>query len=215
MRVGFVFFSATQPNTFNVIRRSQFPTRSIWRGELKVLGTVNGSPTIQLINVSTNRKIRVFELSVWGQSISGANTGQSRQPAYGIRRSDNPFDKGTGGSYTFGNMLRLSNDTEACAGVIRGIDFNDEETHNIIGQTGYEFEDIDDEDSDGLRPIFCPLIVVPSSFPSVQPFYARAPGSFHWTIMPLSAIEVVWLDNGTAKFSHAQFVFDQVPIHEV
>lgn len=213
MRVGTVFFIAEQAGLFRSNKIDQFPGRASYRSELRILGSTNGSPIIQLINDSTHFKLRVYRLDVWGQINTGGHTGLDRQSAYGIRRTDNPFNPGTGATVTFGNIIRLDpDDVSLLAGTVRGMDFNDEQYHNIVGQTGYEYEDIDDSDGDGILSIFSQLIVAPSTYPSNRPFQIRPPGGFPWTIMPLSALEVAWLDNGAARVCHAAFEWDKVTI---
>ncbi len=215
MRVGVIFIiigpSAETPAGAPV---EQFGPQAMYRSELRITGSVNGAPVIQLINDSPDtHKLILRKLTVWGQGTSGGHTGLNRQSAYGFRRTSDFYNPGTGATVTDGVVVRLdSRDTATIYGTVRGMDFTDEQFHNIAGQTGYEYEDIDDSDGDGEFQIFSQLIVAPSASPNDHPFTVRGVGSYPWTILPGSAVEVAWLDNGTARVCHVQFEWDIVPI---
>jgi hypothetical protein len=116
---------------------------------------------------------------------------------------------GLGGTITYANKLRLNPyDTNPINGIMRGIDFANSQFHNAPGNFEYEFEDIDDLDSDGVKNIGAQLVIEPPTPMSYRPFRIRKRGSFPWIIYPQSAIEIAWLDNGV-NFTLASALWDE------
>lgn len=189
---------------------SQFPGSPIY-GEVFSAGSVNGGAFGQLLNPEgSTAKLVVHELAFWGGGADG-NTGLNRQWANAVHRSDYPFDVGAGGTIKTANQIRLDqNDATAIQGVLRAMNFTNEQYHNVVGQVGYEFEDINDTDADGLKPLRCQWLARPSTNAGDLPTWIRRPGSFAWTLMPGSALEIPWLDNGTGTTIRVIAVWDEI-----
>jgi hypothetical protein len=186
---------------------TQFPVSPVW-AEKKATASTNGGALWQLINGGT-KTLHVYQLQVWGVGDGSHHAGLDRQAAFGIRRTDFPFDVGPGGNITYANKLRLNPyDGEAHGGVVRCIDFTNAQFHGNGLSEDWYFEDIDNLDTDGVVNINGDWLVMPSSVAADQPFILRAPASFPWTVAPQSAIEVLWLDNAV-NFTLVGVLYDE------
>ena len=192
---------------------SQFPISPIY-GEVYSGGSTNGGAFGQLLNPEGSTvKLLVYELWFWGGGPSSGHTGLSRQMANAVKRSDYPFEPGSGATTVNANAIHLNEtDVTTIQGILRAYDFTNEQYHNFIGQVGYEFEDVDDADADGITNISAQWIGRPSVDLGDLPTEIRRIGSFPWTIMPGSAIEIPWLDNGTGTNVRIGAVWDERPL---
>ena len=190
----------------------QFPVRPIW-GQVRTTGTVNGEPLCQLLNPPASPvKLAVYELWLWGGGPDG-NVGLNRQWANAVKRNEFPFLVGLGGVTTTGLKFHLDEqDTGTIHGVMQAFDFTNAQFHNAVGQMGYEFEDIDDEDANGVKDIFCQWLARPSLSIADIPTIIRPKGGFPWCVMPGSALEAVWLDNGLGQEIRLGAVWDEISL---
>lgn len=190
------------PNFFN-----KLPVSPIY-GELKALNSVNGECLWQLLNSSANKAIIIYELKLWGGS-GGTHTGLNRQARHGVRRTSYPYDVGLGGNIKYGNLWRLNPaDTTPIESVLRGIDFANSQFHNIDGNFEYEFENLGDVPPDQTKSISDQWAGATDPANTNRPVWIRAPGSFPWTILPGSALEIAYLDNANGTLT-AAVVFDE------
>lgn len=194
----------------------QFPQSPV-HGWIKAQPSTNGGPLWQLINGNTTKSLFVHELYVWGVGDGSHHAGLNREAAFGVRRTDAPFDVGVGGTITNGTMRRLdARDTTAIGGQIRGINFVNSQFYDGVGNAEYHFYDIDDmgdafgeANPDGIKNIFSQWLQQPDASTTRQPTgRIIVPGMFPWVVAPQSAIEILWLDNGV-NFTLAEAVWDE------
>jgi len=196
--------AADQP--FQVISTSLIPVSPIY-GEVKVAGAVNGPPFVQLLNPTTSPfKLQVYEIYIWGGGDNGDIGSEGRKPFNYARRSNDPFGLGSGGTLVQGHQIRLDPaNMETIWGIFQAFTFWDAEFHGPDAPNGdgwLEFEDPARWGIDcqwGLRPD--PLSALD------EPTHIRMAGGHPWTVMPGSAIEILWMS--TANSLRVGVVYDQ------
>jgi hypothetical protein len=196
--------AADQP--WQDITTSIIPVSPIY-GEVKVAGSVNGPPFVQLLNPTTSPfKLQVYEIYIWGGGDNGGIGSEGRKPFNYARRSNQPFGLGAGGTLTLGNQIRLDPaNGETIWGIFQAFNFWNAQFHGPDAPNGngwLEFEDPARWGIDcqwGLRPD--PLSALD------EPTHIRPAGGHPWTVMPGSAIEILWMS--TANSLRVGVVYDQ------
>ena len=185
---------------------SIFPTSPIY-GEVQVAGAVNGPPFVQLLNPTTSPfKLQVYEIYIWGGGDNGGIGSEGRQAVNYARRSTDPFGLGSGGTLVLGNQLRLdSANTETIHGILQAFTFWNAQFHGPDSPNGNGWLEFEDPDRWGID---CQWGTRPDPLSALnEPTLIRMAGGHPWTIMPGSAIEILWMS--TANSLRVGVVYDQ------
>lgn len=191
---------------WQVIAPSIIPVSPIY-GEVKVAGAVNGPPFVQLLNPTTSPfKLQVYEIYIWGGGDNGGIGSEGRKPFNYARRSNEPFGLGAGGTLVSGHQIRLDPaNTETIWGILQAFTFWDAQFHGPDAPNGNGWKEFEDPSRWGID---CQWGLRPDPLSALdEPTHIRPAGGAPWTVMPGSAIEILWMS--TANQLRVGVVYDQ------